>query len=423
MKVLVLGSGGREHCMAWALAKSPRVEVVYGAPGNAGVAQVGPLVDLDLAAPFEAVVRFVKDNGIDLVAVGPEDPLAGGVVDALEAAEIRVFGPRAAAARIEASKAFAKDVMNAAGAPTGRADRYDSLEAARRGVEASSLPLVIKYDALAAGKGVTIHTDREDAHAQLRRIFEEKVFGSGSPCVLIEEFLEGPEASVLAFVDGQHIAPMIAAQDHKPVGEGDKGPNTGGMGAYAPASVVTPELGEEILSRVLRPTVEELARRGIEYKGVLYAGLMITKDGPKVIEFNCRFGDPEAQVVLPLLETDLLDVMEACVDGRLDEIELRWRPGYAMTVVGASPGYPGSYPKGLPVEGLDAFAPTERRLLFVAGAREESGRVVTSGGRVLNAVAIDDDLRAAREGCHAILGKVRFKDMYFRRDIGYRVLG
>jgi len=422
MNVMVIGSGGREHCLTWALRKSPRVDRLICAPGNAGMAAMADCVDLACAPPFDAIIDFARANDVGMVVVGPEAPLVDGVADTLTAAGLRVFGPGARAARMEGSKAFAKEVMNTAGVPTGRAVHCDDLEAARRALAEAPFPTVLKYDALAAGKGVTIHRDRDDAHAQLSRIFEENVFGGERPSVLIEEFLEGPEASVLALVDGKTIAPMIAAQDHKPIGEGDTGLNTGGMGAYAPTPLVTPELSGEIMDRVLRPTVAELARRDIVYKGVLYAGLILTRDGPRVLEYNCRFGDPETQVVLPLLENDLLEVCEAVVDERLDQIELAWRPGYAMTVVGAAGGYPSAYEKGYVVEGLDAFEPSETRLLFHAGTTLKDGRVVTSGGRVLNAVALDADLRAARAACHEILEQVNFEGMRYRRDIGYRAL-
>jgi len=421
MNVLVIGTGGREHCLAWALAKSRRIGKIFCAPGNAGIAQMAACVDTPVKAPFGEVIDLVRKRGIGMVVVGPEVPLTEGIVDALSAVGIRAFGPTRAAAQMEGSKAFAKDVMRAANVSTGAAALYRDLSSALKAIETGPLPAVIKYDALAAGKGVSIHRDREEAKAQLRDIFEKKVFGENAS-VLIEEYLEGPEASVLAFVDGRTILPMAAAQDHKAIGEGDTGPNTGGMGAYAPALLVTPALSKEIMERVLRPTVDELARRGIVYKGVLYAGLMITRDGPKVIEFNCRFGDPETQVILPLLENDLLDVFDAVIDGRLDQIALKWRPGYAVTVVGAAAGYPGAYKKGCPIKGLDAFKPTATRLLFHAGTAIKDGAVVTAGGRVLNAVAVGPDLRAARDACHGIFAQVSFEGMYFRRDIAHRAL-
>lgn len=422
MNVLVIGSGGREHCLAWGLAQSPQTDTIYCAPGNAGIAQVATCVDLPVVEPFTEVIEFTRANDVGMVVVGPEVPLTEGIVDVLDAAGIPAFGPSREAAQMEGSKAFAKDVMQAAGVPTAGAARFDDLASALQAIDDGPVPTVIKYNDLAAGKGVSIHTERDDAKAQLRAIFEDGIFGSDAPCVLIEEFLEGPEASILALVDGEHIAPMIAAQDHKPVGPGDTGPNTGGMGAYAPAPVVTPEMSREIMDKVLRPTVDELKKRGIVYKGVLYAGLMITKDGPKVIEFNCRFGDPETQVVIPLLGTDLVDVFEATINGTLDTIEMTWRDGYAITVVGAAPGYPDSYPKGMGIAGAALFENTDSRLLFHAGTKLDGDKVVTSGGRVLNAVALNADLRAARETCHGILEEVKFDDMYFRRDIGYRVL-
>ena len=423
MHILVIGSGGREHCLAWALAKSPAVDTLFSAPGNAGIARIAQTAALSLEPPFNEVIDFVREKGIGLVVVGPEAPLTAGIADGLSEAGIRVFGPSGQAARMEGSKAFAKEIMQAAGVPTGAATLCRSLDEALGHLESAAFPLALKYDALAAGKGVTIHPDRADAERQLRAIFADNVFGDPSVGVLVEEFLQGPEVSVMALVDGRNIVPMIAAQDHKPAGEGDTGLNTGGMGAYAPAPLVTPELSEFIMDRILRPTVEELGRRGIAYQGVLYAGLMITSDGPKVIEYNCRFGDPETQVLLPLLENDLLDVINAVIDGRLDTVTLRWKPGYAVSVVGAAPGYPGDYPKGLVLQGLDHFTPTQDRLLFHAGTTEINGRTVTNGGRVLNAVALAGDLESARAGCHAILESVHFPGMWFRRDIAFRAIG
>ena len=423
MNLVIIGSGGREHCLAWKLAKSLRVRSIYCVPGNAGTAQCAANVDLPVRPPFADLIDFCRRNAVGMVVVGPEAPLTEGIADVLQKAGLRVFGPARQAARMEGSKAFAKEIMKAAGVPAGGAVQYHDLAPAIEAIEKSALPVVVKYDALAAGKGVSIHRDRAEAGEQLRRIFEDRIFGGDKPSVLIEEFLEGPEASVLAFVDGENILPMVAAQDHKPIGEGDTGPNTGGMGAYAPTPIVTPELSREIMDRILRPTVDELNRRGITYRGVLYAGLMLTKDGPKVIEYNVRFGDPETQVVLPLLENDLLDVFDAIIDGTLDRVHLRWRPGYAITVVGAAEGYPGTYKKGLRIRGLGVLPQSDTRILFHAGTALTEDGVVTAGGRVLNAVALDADLRAARDACHEILRQVSFEGMYYRKDIAYRVLG
>jgi phosphoribosylamine---glycine ligase len=423
MNLVIIGSGGREHCLAWKLSKSPRVESIHCIPGNAGTAQCAVNVDLPVKAHFTELIDFCRRQAVGMVVVGPEAPLTEGIADILQEAGLRVFGPSRLAARMEGSKAFAKEIMLAAGVPTGGAVRYSDFASAIEAIDKGPVPVVIKYDALAAGKGVSIHRDRVEAREQLRLIFVDRIFGGDEPTVLIEEFLEGPEASVLAFVDGKTILPMAAAQDHKPVGEGDTGPNTGGMGAYAPTPIVTAALSREIMDRILRPTVDELNRRGIVYKGILYAGLMLTKDGPKVIEYNVRFGDPETQVVLPLLENDLLDVFDAVIDGTLDHIELKWRPGYAVTVVGAAGGYPGSYAKGLTVHGLDSFHQSDARMLFHAGTALKGENVVTAGGRVLNAVALGADLRAAREACHEVFGQVNFEGMNYRRDIAYRVLG
>ena len=420
MKVLVIGSGGREHTLAWKIAQSPRVERIFCVPGNAGIARDATCVTLPLKPPFAELIDFVLREGISLTVVGPEDPLAEGIVDRFEQAGMRVFGPSRQAAQMEASKKFAKAIMVEGGVPTAAYGEFTSLDEARRYVAKCALPLVIKFNDLAKGKGVTIHRDRADAEAQLAAIFEKRVFGDPSNGVVIEEFLEGEEASVLAFVDGQTVLPMEAAQDHKAIYDGDLGPNTGGMGAYCPAPVVDEKTATDVHRRILEPTVAALRRRGIIYKGVLYAGLMITQDGPKVLEYNCRFGDPEVQAVLPRLENDIVDVMDAVVDERLSRVRLSWSKQHAICVVAASGGYPGDYEKGKVIAGLDEAA--KEALVFHAGTATKNGQTVTNGGRVLGITALGDTLAEAQRRAYSALAKIHFDGIYYRRDIGYRAL-
>jgi len=420
MKVLVIGGGGREHALAWKIAQSPRVERVFCIPGNPGIAEVATCTSLPVAHPFSALLDFARREGISLTVVGPEDPLAEGVVDHFEQARLRVFGPCRQAAQMEASKRFAKAIMREAGVPTAAYAEFTLLDEARRYVAECPLPTVIKFNDLAKGKGVTIHRDRAEADAQLAAIFEKRLFGDPVNGVVIEEFLEGPEASILAFVDGQTILPMEAAQDHKPIYDGDRGPNTGGMGAYCPAPLVDAKMAAEVRERILEPTVEALRRRGIVYKGVLYAGLMLTAQGPKVLEYNCRFGDPEIQAVLPRLESDLVDVMEACIEGRLAGVTLAWSRQHAICVVAASGGYPGDYEKGKPIRGLGEAS--REALVFHAGTAGRDDQIVTSGGRVLGVTALGDTLAEAQGRAYSALAKIHFDGIYYRRDIGYRAL-
>ncbi|HOE60405.1 MAG TPA: phosphoribosylamine--glycine ligase [Kiritimatiellia bacterium] len=421
MNILVIGGGGREHALAWRLAQDSCRPKLFCAPGNAGTAAF--CTNLPLAAEdLDGLVAWSRENRPDLTVVGPEIALCLGITDALEAEGLRVFGPCRAAARMEGSKCFAKEVMRAAGVPTARSASFRSSAAARAALDDFALPVVIKADGLAAGKGVIIAQTRQEAEAALVSMLEEAVFGKAGAEVLIEEFLEGEEASILALVDGEHAVLLPSSQDHKRVSDGDQGPNTGGMGAYSPAPVVTPELLPVIRDTVILPVVRELKRRGIVYKGVLYAGLMIGPQGIRVLEFNARFGDPETQAVLPRLGGDLIPALEACINGTLSDSLLTVRPEAAATVILASGGYPGAYRKGLPVTGLDQAAALDDVLLFHAGTALRDGQIVTAGGRVLAVTALGTGLRAAVGRAYEAVGKIHFEGLHFRTDIAHRAL-
>ena len=422
MHVLVVGSGGREHALVWKLAQSAAVTKVYCAPGNVGLAREPKCTTVPLSVTdFDGLIDFARGNRIQLVVVGPEIPLVEGISDVFTAAGIHVFGPTQAGAQLEGSKTWSKQLMADAGVPTARSRTFTDAPSAIAYLETQSAPIVVKADGLAAGKGVTVALSISEATAAVRDLFSGSLGEAGST-VVVEEFLVGQEASVLAFTDGETIVPMVAAQDHKQVGEGDTGPNTGGMGAYAPTPVVTESVMEQVQVQVLQPTLAALRDRGITYKGVLYAGLMIAPDGqPSVVEFNCRFGDPETQVVLPLLKTDLAEVMLACAEGRLHEIELEWHQGYAACVVLASGGYPGAYDKGKKISGLDA-AVAEAQVFHAGTAAADTGEVVTNGGRVLGITGCGDTLQAALDKAYRAIGKIHFDGAYFRSDIGFRVL-
>ncbi len=415
LTVLVVGSGGREHALAWALSRSPSVSRVLVAPGNGGTAAIAENVPIP-ATDIPALVAAARDLRVDLTVVGPEEPLARGLVDAFREAGLVAFGPTRQAAEIEASKAWAKEVMRAAGVPTAQATVVTSLEEARTIVRNARYPIVLKASGLAAGKGVVIARDRSEAEAALHWMFVERGLGAAADRVLIEDYLEGREASFLVVTDGTTVVPLPPARDYKRLGDGDTGPNTGGMGAYAPAPDVSPALRARILGEIVEPTLAEMQRRGIVYRGVLYAGLMLTADGPKVLEFNCRFGDPETQVILPLLESDLAELLLAAARGTLDEVAPpRWSTQVAVTVVIASGGYPGSYRTGFEIEGLEAL-PSDI-IVFHAGTRREDGRVVTAGGRVLNVTAVAPTFAQARDRVYAAIERIRFPGMVFRRDI------
>ena len=429
MRVLIVGSGGREHCLAWKLARSPRIDRIYVAPGNGGTTWEGRPGQLALsenvaieATDMSGLVAFARNSGIDLTVVGPEAPIVAGIVDAFAAAGLRIFGPTRAAAQLEGSKAFAKRFMLEHGIPTGRAEILGQYSAARRYLREVGAPIVVKANGLASGKGVMVCATLDEAEQALRTTMVERAFGDAGSEVLIEEKLEGQEVSLLAFCDGHTVVPMVPAQDHKAVYDGDRGPNTGGMGCYAPARLMTPELIAQVMREVLQPTVDGMRALGTPYVGVLYAGLMITDQGPRVLEFNCRFGDPEAQVILPLLQTDLVNVIEACVEGRLPHVGVRWQDASAACVVLASGGYPGRYERGRTVVGLQEAAGLDNVFAFHAGTGREGKRVVTSGGRVLGITAVGPTLACVLERAYAAVERVHFEGIHYRRDIGAKGL-
>lgn len=424
MRVLVIGSGAREHALCWALSRSPRLSALFCAPGNGGTAAVAENVALD-PADAAGCAEWAERHGIELTVVGPEDPLAAGLADTFTARGLRVFGPSAAAARIESSKSWAKELMLRAGVPTARARRCGSRAEAEAYLEelearVGTYPVVIKADGLAAGKGVVVAGDAGQARAALDDFMVAGQLGAAGSTVLIEEFLRGTEMSLFALTDGEVVVPLVPACDYKRLGDGDTGPNTGGMGAYAPPGFATAALLAQVEREVLRPTVAAMAREGCPFRGLLYAGLMVTDEGPKVVEFNCRFGDPETQVVLPLLESDLVELLLAVAEGRLGSVALpRWRPGAGVGVVAAAAGYPGAYAKGLPITGLETLDPDV--LVFHAGTkRDADGRLVTAGGRVLTVVALGATLADARGRVYANMPRVRFEGVQWRSDIAAR---
>jgi phosphoribosylamine--glycine ligase len=418
MNVLLIGSGGREHALAWAILASPLLDKLYCAPGNAGIAGIAECVALD-AADHAAVVRFCRDNAIGLVVVGPEMPLVAGLADDLAEAQIKVFGPSKAAARLEGSKGFTKDFCTDHKIPTAAYARFEEPAAALAYVGRQPLPIVVKADGLAAGKGVTIADTREAAAAAIDACFSGTMGDGG---VVIEEFLDGEEASFFALVDGSHAIPLASAQDHKRAFDGDRGPNTGGMGAYSPAPVVTPEIARRAMDEIVWPTVRGMAARGTPYRGVLYAGLMITGTGPKLIEYNVRFGDPEAQVLMLRLKSDLLSALLATADGVLNAFDVRWYDDAAIVVVMAARGYPGDYAKGSEIRGLNAAAAVEGVEIFHAGTARDGDRLVAAGGRVLNVSARGRTLAEARERAYAALARIDWPGGFYRSDIGWRAL-
>jgi phosphoribosylamine---glycine ligase len=423
MKVLVIGSGGREHALAWKIAQSPEAEQVFIAPGNAGTSEVGLNVNIG-ADDLEGLLRFARDNQIGLTVVGPEAPLVAGIVDRFESEGLPIFGPSRQAAQLEGSKDFAKSFMTEFDIPTACSQTFNSLEPALDHLEKHGAPLVIKADGLAAGKGVTVAEDLETARRALKECFEERIFGEAGSRVVIEDFLDGEEVSVLAICDGTRFLALPPSQDHKRLLDGDEGPNTGGMGAYCPAPVLTPDLQQFVDTQVLAPTLAGMAKRGTPYKGVLYAGMILTSDGPKVLEFNCRMGDPETQAVLPVVRNDLLRLFLDASAGRLESttaIDVDPRP--AVCVVMASGGYPGSYLKGLPISGLVQAKSRFDSVVFHAGTRSgEDGSVLTAGGRVLGVVGRGEDIAHAIRTAYASVSKISFEGAQFRRDIGKRAI-
>ena len=420
MNILLLGSGGREHALAWKIAASPLADRLYCAPGNAGIAKECELVALD-PADHAAVVGFCRARRIELVIVGPEAPLCAGIVDELTAAGIRAFGPSKAAARLEGSKGFTKDLCSANGIPTAAYARFDAASPARDYARKRGAPIVVKADGLAAGKGVVVAGSVEEALAAIDMMFGGGLGPAGAE-VVIEDFLQGEEASFFALCDGEVAIPLASAQDHKRAFDGDKGPNTGGMGAYSPAPVMTPELTRRTMDAIILPTLQAMKEMGAPYKGVLYAGLMITTAGPKLVEYNVRFGDPECQVLMLRLMSDLLPALLAVSDGLLKNFDLRWYEDAALTVVLAAKGYPGSYAKGTPIEGLDAAAAVEGVEIFHAGTRMEDGRLLADGGRVLDVCALGRTVGEARARAYRAVDRIRWADGFCRRDIGLRAV-
>ncbi len=422
MQVLVIGGGGREHTLVWKLAQSPKVEKIYAVPGNPGMKNLAECVQLDVN-DREGLAAWAQNHHIDLTVVGPEAPLVDGLVDVFQQHGLTVFGPTAKAAAIEGSKIFSKELMQKYGVPTAFFKVCDTLQEAKAFVEEKGAPIVIKADGLAAGKGVVVAMTKAEAMEALEEMMAGHKFGAAGNKVVIEEFMEGEEASLFAFTDGKTIVPMLAAQDHKRVNDGDKGPNTGGMGAYCPAPVMTPELKQKTMDIILRPVVDAMAKEGRPYAGCLYAGLMIKGDSVKVVEFNARFGDPETQAVLPLLKSDLPTIMVACAKGTLQPDMVEWETDKAaVCVVMASSGYPGSYPKGLPISGLEAAGAMQDVVVFHAGTREENGQILTNGGRVLGVTAVAEDILAAQRKAYAAVEKIHFEGAHYRKDIAWRAL-
>ncbi len=420
MNILILGSGGREHSLAWAVMQNPKCDRLIVAPGNAGIAQIADCAALDIENGG-AVVSFAEENAIDFVIVGPEAPLAAGVADRLREAGVLVFGPSAEAARLEASKSFTKEICDASGAPTAGYARFTEAEPAKAYIRAQGAPIVVKADGLAAGKGVIVAMDEQTALDAIDDMFGGAFGGAGAE-VVIEEFMEGEEASLFVLCDGEDILSIGTAQDHKRVGEGDTGLNTGGMGAYSPAPVLSAEIEARAMDQIVRPTVAEMMRRGTPFQGVLYAGLMIKDGQPKLVEYNVRFGDPECQVLMMRLGAQAMDLMHAAAEGRLGETRVNWAEDHAITVVMAAKGYPGTYEKGTAIKGLEDLPEDSRNMVFHAGTKAAEGQVQATGGRVLNVTARGDTLQEARDRAYAMVEGVDWPEGFYRRDIGWRAL-
>lgn len=418
MKVLVVGSGGREHAICYSLKKSPKVTELYCAPGNGGISEIAQCVDVK-ATDIDGMVAWAKENAMDFVMVAPDDPLAMGMVDALEAAGIRAFGPRANAAIIEGSKAFSKELMKKYGIPTAAYEIFTDMAEALRYVEQQGAPIVVKCDGLALGKGVVVAQTVEEAKDAVVNMMENKAFGEAGAKVVIEECMTGPEVTVLAFTDGKTIVPMPSSQDHKRAYDGDQGPNTGGMGAISPCPNYTPQDAKTCMETIFLPTIQALNAEGRTFQGVLYFGMMLTPKGPKVVEYNARFGDPECQAVLSLLETDLMEILEACVDGTLDQVDVKFKDAASCCLVLASGGYPVAYEKGKEITGLSQVTDA---VVFHAGTKKQDGKFYTNGGRVLGVTAVAPTLREAVDKAYAQAAPISFEKMHFRRDIGYHIL-
>lgn len=418
MKVLIVGSGGREHAIAWKVAQSPRVDKIYCAPGNAGIAEYAECVNIG-AMEFDKLAAFAKENQVDLTVIGMDDPLVGGVVDVFEAQGLRVFGPRKNAAILEGSKAFSKDLMKKYGIPTAAYETFNSPEAALEYLETADMPIVLKADGLALGKGVLICNTKEEAREGVKTLMLDKQFGSAGDRIVVEEFMTGREVSVLSFVDGNTIKIMTSAQDHKRAGDGDTGLNTGGMGTFSPSPFYTPEVDAFCKEHIYQKTVDAMKAEGRAFQGIIFFGLMLTEKGPRVLEYNARFGDPETQVVLPRMKNDIVDVFEACIDGRLDQTELEFEDNAAVCVVLASQGYPVKYDKGFAIKGLENFKEKDGYYVFHAGTKFDGGKnLVTNGGRVLGVTAVGKDLKEARSNAYAATEWVEFENKYMRHDIG-----
>ncbi len=418
MKILIVGSGGREHAIAWKIAQSPKADKIYCAPGNAGIAGIAECVPIG-AMEFEKLASFAEDNQVDLTVVGMDDPLVGGIVDVFEERGLKIFGPRKNAAILEGSKAFSKDLMKKYGIPTAAYENFDDPEKALEYIKTASMPIVLKADGLALGKGVLICNTREEAEEGVKSIMMDKKFGSAGNQMVVEEFMTGREVSVLSFVDGHTIKIMTSAQDHKRAQDGDQGLNTGGMGTFSPSPFYTEEVDKFCKEHIYQATVDAMKQEGREFKGIIFFGLMLTDKGPKVLEYNARFGDPETQVVLPRMKNDIVEVFEACVDGTLDQIDLEFEDNAAVCVVLASDGYPVKYEKGLPIRGLESFQGKDGYYVFHAGtAFDGDGRIVTNGGRVLGVTATGTDLKEARANAYKATEWIDFDNKYMRHDIG-----
>lgn len=418
MKVLIVGSGGREHAIVWSVSKSPKVDKIYCAPGNAGIAELAECVDIG-AMEFDRLADFAQEKGIDLTIIGMDDPLVGGIVDVFEAKGLRVFGPRKNAAILEGSKAFSKDLMKKYNIPTAAYENFDDPKKALEYLRTEAkFPIVLKADGLALGKGVLICKDLQEAEDGVKAIMEDKKFGTAGNTMVIEEFMTGREVSVLSFVDGSTIRTMTSAQDHKRAQDGDQGLNTGGMGTFSPSPFYTDEVDEFCRKYVYQPTVDAMAAEGRPFKGIIFFGLMLTADGPKVLEYNARFGDPEAQVVLPRMKNDIVEVMEACIDGKLDQVDLQFEDNAAVCVVLASDGYPVKYEKEVPMYGFENFKDKKGYYCFHAGTKQKDGQIVTNGGRVLGITATGKDLKEARKNAYAATEWISFANKYMRHDIG-----